>query len=138
MSRVYDVMDNGAIDRGRLFCVLKDERPGVSDGMKVDLEGNLYCTGPGGVWVIDPPGKHLGTIALGDGRRATNVGWGGDDWQTLFIITFHELACIRMKIPGVPVPRRLSTSSSWLSASRVARQSSVIRCTTSGSCHMAR
>jgi len=87
--------------------VLKDERPGVPDGMKVDLDGNLYCTGPGGVWIIDPTGKHLGTIALGDGKRATNVGWGGGDWKTLFITTFHELACVRMKIPGVPVPRKI-------------------------------
>ncbi len=49
----------------------------------------------------------VGTIALGDGKRATNVGWGGDDWKTLFVTTFHELASIRMKIPGVAVPRRI-------------------------------
>ena len=95
------------LQHGKLFCVLKDERPGVPDGMKVDLDGNLYCTGPGGVWIIDPSGKHLGTIALGDGKRATNVGWGGGDWKTLFITTFHELARVRMKIPGVPVPRQI-------------------------------
>ena len=57
------------------------------------------------MWIIDPTGKHLGTIALGGGMRATNLAWGGGDWQTLFITTFHELACVRMEIPGVPVPR---------------------------------
>jgi gluconolactonase len=107
LIKAFDVLDDGTIANGRLFCMLKDERPGVPDGMKVDLDGNLYCTGPGGVWIIDPSGKHLGTIALGDGRRATNVGWGGGDWKTLFITTFHELARVRMKIPGVPVPRRI-------------------------------
>jgi gluconolactonase len=103
--KAFDVLDDGTIANGRLFCVLKDERPGVPDGMKTDLEGNVYCTGPGGVWIIDPSGKHLGTIALGNGRRATNVGWGDDDWKTLYITTFHELARIQLKIPGVPVPR---------------------------------
>jgi len=107
LIRAYEAFDDGGIAHGRLFCVLKDERPGVPDGMKVDLDGHLYCTGPGGVWIMDPAGKHLGTIALGDGKRATNVGWGGGDWKTLFITTFHELACVRTKIAGVPVPRRM-------------------------------
>ena len=107
LIKAFDVVDDGTIANGRLFCVLKDERPGVPDGMKVDLDGNLYCTGPGGVWIIDPSGKHLGTIALREGKRATNIGWGGGDWKTLFITTFHELARIRMKISGVPVPRQI-------------------------------
>jgi len=107
LIRTYDTFDDGGIAHGRLFCVLKDERPGVPDGMKVDLDGHLYCTGPGGVWIMDPAGKHLGTIALGEGKRATNVGWGGGDWKTLFMTTFHELACVRTKIAGVPVPRRI-------------------------------
>lgn len=107
LIKAFDVLEEGTIANGRLFCVLKDERPGVPDGMKVDLDGNLYCTGPGGVWIIDSSGKHLGTIALGDGKRATNVGWGSSDWKSLFITTFHELAGSRMNIAGVPVPRRI-------------------------------
>jgi gluconolactonase len=92
LIRAYDVLDDGRITNGRLFCVLKDERPGVPDGMKVALDGNLYSTGPGRVWIIAPSGKHLGSIALGAGRRTTNLAWGGGDWRTLFITTCHGLA----------------------------------------------
>ena len=76
--------------------------PVSPDGMKCDLEGNIYVTGPGGVWILAPDGRHLGTIALGDGKRATNVGFGGGDWQTLYITTFEELCRVRVNISGVP------------------------------------
>lgn len=100
----YDMQDNGLLGTRRTFAILRDERLGLVDGMKVDLEGNLYCTGPGGVWILSPDGRHLGTIALGPGKRATNLAWGGADWRTLFITTTRELASIRMKVRGVPVP----------------------------------
>jgi gluconolactonase len=100
----FDVHDDGTISGGRIICHLKDERLGKPDGMKCDMDGNIYCTGPGGVWIMDPQGHHVGTIALGEGRHATNIGWGGGDWRTLFITCYHEVGCIRMKIPGVPVP----------------------------------
>ncbi len=61
----YDVEGNGMLDLGseRLFCDMRaDKRPGAPDGMKCDVEGNVYCTGPGGIWVINPQGKHIGTI----------------------------------------------------------------------------
>ena len=89
----------------RVFCQMSGTRPGAPDGMKVDVEGNVYCTGPGGIWIIDPSGQHLGTILLGDNRHATNLCFGGDDWTTLFITTFAELGRMQVKIPGVPVPR---------------------------------
>ena len=82
LIKAWDVRPDGNIENGRLLCVLADERPGVPDGMKCDLEGNIYVTGPGGVWILAPDGRHLGTIALGDGKRATNVGFGGGDWRT--------------------------------------------------------
>ncbi|HJU12266.1 MAG TPA: SMP-30/gluconolactonase/LRE family protein [Candidatus Binataceae bacterium] len=88
----------------RVFCELTGSQRGVPDGMKVDIEGNVYCTGPGGVWIINAAGEHLGTILLGD-RVATNVAFGGDKWTTLFITTYNELGRIQMKIPGIPVPR---------------------------------
>ncbi len=88
----------------RIFCQMSGDRPGVPDGMKVDIEGNVYCSGPGGIWIIDPSGKQLGTIVTGD-KHVTNMCFGGDDWTTLFITTFSELGRIQVKIPGVPVPR---------------------------------
>ena len=104
--RAFDVQPNGtlALATDRVFCELKGERPGHPDGMKVDVEGNVYCTGPGGVWVIDPSGKHLGTILTGAKKQTTNCAWGGDDWKTLFITTVETLARIQLNIPGVPVP----------------------------------
>jgi len=104
--RAFDMQPNGtlALATDRLFCQLREPRPigpDGPDGMKVDVEGNVYCTGPGGVWVIDQSGKHLGTILTG--AQTTNVGWGGEDWKTLFITTFEFLARIQLKIAGIPV-----------------------------------
>lgn len=79
--------------------------PGVPDGMKVDVEGNIYSTGPGGVWVIDPAGGLLGIISTGP-HHHTNLAWGGRDWRTLFILTRESLSQVTLKIPGIPVPRR--------------------------------
>ena len=72
--------------------------------MKVDREGNVYCTGPGGIWIIDRAGKHLGIILTGD-KHVTNLCFGGEDWTVLFITTFSELGRMQIKIPGIPVPR---------------------------------
>ena len=101
--RVFDVQADGALANGRVFCELRGERSGIPDGMKVDIEGNVYCTGPGGMWVMDSGGKHLGTILTG-AEQTTNCAWGGEDWKTLFITTMDTVARIQLKIPGVPVP----------------------------------
>jgi gluconolactonase len=85
----------------RVFCDLRGDKPGFVDGMKVDTEGNVYCTGSGGVWIIDPAGKHLGTIIVPGG--AVNMAWGGEDWKTLFFTSRETLYRIQLKIPGVPV-----------------------------------
>src|SRR5260370_15536052 len=55
----------------RVFCQMSGSLPGAPDGMKADREGNVWCTGPGGIWIIDPSGRHLGTILAGD-KRITN------------------------------------------------------------------
>ena len=105
--RAFDVEPSGllALASDRIFCDLKGERPGNPDGMKVDLEGNVYCTAPGGIWVIDPSGKHLGTILTG--VPSLNISWGGEDWKTMYYTTRQTLGSIRLKIAGVPVPRVL-------------------------------
>ena len=114
----YDLMRNGSISRpsGRVLCQLKEsDPPGVYDGMKVDSEGNLYVAGPAGIWIYDPTGKHLGTIWIKEppfrqilpwADQIANVGWGGDDWKTLFYTGLASMGRIQMKIPGVPVPQR--------------------------------
>ena len=106
--RAFDVMPNGmlALASDRVLCELTGPHPGVPDGMKVDVDGNIYCTGPGGVWVVDPSGKHLGTILTG-ASQTTNCGWGGDDLRTLFITTWDGLYRIQLKIPGLPVQKGL-------------------------------
>ena len=106
--RAFDVLPTGALALAtdRIFCDMRGERPGVVDGMKVDVEGNVYCGGSGGVWVLDSSGKHLGTIVHGQ-PATTNVAWGGDDWKTMYITGRNipgYLMRVRLDIPGVPVP----------------------------------
>jgi gluconolactonase len=103
--RAFDVQPNGmlALATDRVFCQFSGDRPGVPDGMKVDVEGNVYCAGPGGVWIIDASGKHLGTILTG-AEQTTNCAWGGEDWKTLFITTRDTVARIQLKIAGITVP----------------------------------
>lgn len=82
--RAWDFRD-GAISNGRIFADEPPEpgKPGVPDGMKVDRRGDVWVTGPGGIWVWSPAGRHLGTIQFPHG--ATNFCWGGPGFQTLFV-----------------------------------------------------
>ncbi len=103
--RAFDVQPNGtlALASDRVLCDLSGDRPGVPDGMKVDIEGNIYCGGSGGVWVIAPDGNHLGTIVHGH-DASTNVAFGGEDWKTLFFTTWNTVGSVQVNIPGIPVP----------------------------------
>lgn len=89
----YQVQKDGTIDKGHEFFnakpLLAPERKGVPDGMKVDAKGNLFATGPGGVLVISPEGKHLGTINTGE--PTANCGWGGDG--SVLYITANKYLC---------------------------------------------
>ena len=73
-----------------MFFAIDDPQgaAGVADGMKVDLAGNVYATGPGGVWVLSPGGEHLGTIVTGE--VTANVAWG-DDGRTLYMTAFDRV-----------------------------------------------
>ena len=103
--RAFDVLPNGALALGssRIFSHNLGDRPGIPDGMKVDAEGNIYVGGSGGIWVIDPSGRHLGTIDHGY-PLTTNMAFGGGDWQTLFFTTWDGLFSVRLNTPGLPVP----------------------------------
>jgi gluconolactonase len=99
--RVYDVGQNGEVSGGRLFG--KEEgRRGVPDGMKVDAAGNLYVTGPGGIWVWSPDGQRLGAILLPE--VAANLAWGDSDYRTLYITATHSVYRLRTKARGFAPP----------------------------------
>jgi gluconolactonase len=78
----YDLAANGTLANGRVFADLTSKIDGLADGLKVDARGNVYTTGPGGVWVLSPAGKHLGTIRPPE--TPANCGWG-DDGKTLYM-----------------------------------------------------
>ena len=99
--RIFDVHDDGTLGPGRLFHTLAGSEGGVADGMKVDVEGNVYCTGPGGVHVIAPDGKLLGRLRVPG--HCTNMGWGDADWCSLYITTFTSVFKTRTKVPGIAV-----------------------------------
>ena len=103
--RAFEMQPNGtlALATDRVFCDLRGERSGVPDGMKIDVEGNVYCGGSGGLWIMDPSGKHLGTVVHG-GAATTNMAWGGADWKTMFFTTRNTLGSIDFNIAGVRVP----------------------------------
>jgi gluconolactonase len=98
--RMFDVESDGTITDGRIFADLSNPgETGVPDGMKVDFEGNVFCTGGGGLWVIDPKGKPLGIIQIPE--VPSNVAWGDDDFKTLYITARTGLYSIRTTTGGV-------------------------------------
>jgi len=105
--RVFEVQPNGTLAKhtDRVFVDLHGAEPGVPDGMKVDVEGNVYCGGAGGLWIMDPQGKKLGRIVHGE-PATTNLAFGGDDWKTLYFTSRNRLGCVHVKLPGLPVPTR--------------------------------
>jgi len=96
----YAVKPDGSVADGTVFCsATSDQGVGTPDGIKVDQEGNLYGAGPGGLWIISPQGKHIGTIKLPE--KAANCNWGGADGKTLYITASTSVYRIQLKIPGV-------------------------------------
>ena len=94
----YDVAANGTVSNGRMFYDLAGAKEkGIPDGMKVDSKGNVYASGPEGVWVFSPDGRHLGTIQPGE--TAANCAWG-DDGKTLYITASTSVYRVRVNIPG--------------------------------------
>jgi len=91
--RVFDVRKDGSINNSKVFTELKGPKPGNPDGMKVDLHGNVYCTGSGGVWVITPSGEPLGVIETPE--VSSNVAWGDPDFKTLYITAQTSIYRIR-------------------------------------------
>lgn len=78
----YDAAPDGTLSGGRVFADLTSKTDGLADGLKVDAQGNVYTTGPGGVWVFSPAGAHLGTIKPPE--TPANCAWG-EDGKTLYM-----------------------------------------------------
>ncbi len=96
----YAVHPDGSVSDGKLLLDAKtDKTPGGPDGIRVDKKGNIYGAGPGGVWIISPEGKHLGTIKVPE--VVANVAWGDKDGKTLYITASTSLYRIKLSVPGV-------------------------------------
>jgi gluconolactonase len=100
--RVFDVGANHELSNGRVFAenigdadLAKGE---LVDGMKADEHGNVYVTGPKGVWVFSPDGEHLGVIGVPE--NVGNLNWGDDDWRTLYIAASTSIYRVRMNVSG--------------------------------------
>ena len=93
----------GRMVRRRIFADMSsDETDGVPDGMKVDTEGRVFCTGPGGTWVFSREGKRLGIIRTPE--VPANLAFGGPDLKTLFLTARTSVYTLRVKAPGLPHP----------------------------------
>jgi gluconolactonase len=99
--RRFDVAADGSLSGGEVVFQMPgplEYSAGVPDGMKLDAAGNLWCTGPGGVWVVSPDGEHLGTLR--SEAVVGNIAWGDDDFQTLFLCTSDTVHTVRTKVAG--------------------------------------
>jgi gluconolactonase len=105
LIRVYDVQADGSLSNGRLFFdgigsgVIEE---GIPDGMKCDERGNIWVTGPGGVWVISPEAEHLGVVEVPE--NVGNLGWGGADWKDLYMPSSTSLYRVRTKVASAKLP----------------------------------
>jgi gluconolactonase len=105
LIRRYDMAADGTLSGGSLFFdgigrgVIEE---GIPDGMKCDERGNIWVTGPGGVWVISPQGEHLGVIGVPE--NVGNLAWGGADWRTLYMPSSTSLYRVQTKVASARLP----------------------------------
>lgn len=97
--RVYDFAAGGELRNGRVLG--REDGPpssGVPDGMRIDRAGNIFVTGPEGIWVWDAKGNHLGTIVVPE--QPANLAWGDADYKTLYITATTSVYRLRTKASG--------------------------------------
>lgn len=94
----YDVQADGSLSNRRVLIDMSREKvPGGADGMKVDVRGNVYTTGPGGVWIVSPEGRHLGTIRI---PGVANLAFGGADGRTIYFMARRDIYRLSVNVAG--------------------------------------
>ena len=98
--RMFDVAEDGRLTNARVFAsgIREDHREGVPDGMKADVDGNVYVTAPGGLWVYSFDGIKLGEISIPE--KAANLHWGGPDWSTLYVCATTSVYAVTTRTRG--------------------------------------
>ncbi|MQF69318.1 SMP-30/gluconolactonase/LRE family protein [SAR202 cluster bacterium AD-804-J14_MRT_500m] len=102
LIRAFDVEPDGSLSNNRVFAELFSDKEGVPDGMKVDVKGRVYCTGPGGCWVYEADGSLIGIIQMPE--VPANVAFGGSDWRDLYFTARTSIYMFRANDPGIKVP----------------------------------
>ena len=103
--KVFEVADDGSLRNGRILhegIGTGVPREGNVDGMECDELGNVWVTGPGGVWVLTPEGEHLGTVPTPE--VCGSLAWGGDDMRSLFLMTTTSVHVIETIVGPAPLP----------------------------------
>jgi gluconolactonase len=96
----FDVQPDGTLANKKLLIDMSSSKEtDVPDGIKIDQKGNLYGAGPGGIWVLTPDGKHLGTIRPAE--NPANLAWGDADAKTLYFTAVTGLYRLRVNVPGI-------------------------------------
>jgi len=95
--RVYEVQGDGSLRNGRIFCEIKGDASGGPDGLKTDESGNVWVAGPGGIWVFDAAGRHLGTVPLPE--TPSNCAWGAG-FRNLYVTARTSVYRIETKVSG--------------------------------------
>lgn len=109
--KAFDVDADGTLKSGRVFAAFKAGAEGPPDGMTVDTKGNVWSTGPGGIWVFNSAGAHLGTINIP--QVAANCAWGNEDGKALYVTASTAIYRIQTEAVGIrPWMRRESGNSS--------------------------
>jgi gluconolactonase len=98
--RVFDVSADGTLANSRVWAAPEGAGEGAADGMKVDSEGDLFCTGPGGIHVFGPDASCLGVILMPEG--VANFTWGDADLRSLFVCASTSLYRVRVEVAGKP------------------------------------
>jgi gluconolactonase len=97
--RSFRMLSGGKLEDRGIFADMSSAGPGAPDGMKVDVDGRVYCTGPGGIWVFDPSGVRIGVLPVPE--QARNLAFGGTGMSTLYITAGDSLYSLDTKVRGI-------------------------------------